>query len=128
MAVRFLSEDFMVEGTTLLNDTEAVRTAVRGVEVAVQFDVTEAPDGDFSYHIKVADGRVDVALGALADANATMRSTYATTARLARRELSNQKAFLTGKVKFSGNLGAVMKNGTTLDLIQQTLGSMDVDY
>ncbi len=128
MAVAFLSDDFMEQGTVLLNSTEAVRSAVDGVEIGVQFLVTEGPDGDFSYYIKVADGRVDVGRGDLEGADATMRSTYTTTARLARRELSNQKAFLTGKVKFSGNLAAVMRHGVTLDLIQQTLGEMDVAY
>jgi hypothetical protein len=128
LAVAFLSDEFMEQGAALLNSAENVLSAVDGVEIGVQFLVTEGPDGDFSYYIKVADGRVEVGRGELEGADATMRSTYTTTARLARRELSNQKAFLTGKVKFSGNLAAVMRHGTTLDLIQQTLGEMDVDY
>ena len=128
MGVTFLSEEFMSQGTAVSNQTESVRHAAAGKEVGIQFLVTEAPDGDVDYYIKVADGQVEVALGTLEDADAKMRSTYATSARLARRELSNQKAFLTGKVKFSGNIAAVMRNGPILELIQDALGSMDVDY
>jgi putative sterol carrier protein len=71
---------------------------------------------------------VELARGDLSKPDAKVRSSYHTAARLSQHQLSNQVAFLTGKVKISGNLGALMRHNATLDLIQATLSGLDIDY
>lgn len=128
MAVRFLSDDYMRLGAEILNRNETVRKAVDGVDLGLLYTVTAAPEGDFTYYIKIADGAVAMGRGDLDDSDARVRSSYETASRLARHQLSNQMAFLTGKVKLSGNLGALMRHNATLDLIQATLTEMDVEF
>ena len=128
MAVRFLSDEYMQLGVETLNADETVRKAVEGVDLGLLYSVSAAPEGEFSYYIKIADGAVKMARGELDQPDARVRSSYETAARLARHQLSNQMAFLTGKVKLSGNLGALMRHNATLDLIQSTLSGLDVEF
>jgi len=128
VAVKFLSDEYMRLGNETLNASETVRKAVDGVSLGLLYSVTTAADGDFSYYIKVADGAVELARGDLSKPDAKVRSSYHTAARLSQHQLSNQVAFLTGKVKISGNLGALMRHNATLDLIQATLSGLDIDY
>ena len=128
MAVRFLSEDYMRLGSEKLNASETVRKAVDGLQLGLLYAVSAAPEGDFTYYIKISDGAVELAMGVLANPDAKVRSSYETAARLSQNQLSNQMAFLTGKVKLAGNLGALMRHNATLDLIQATLSGMDLEY
>jgi hypothetical protein len=128
MALQFLSPEYCEAGTRLLSADADVRAAIDGVEVSLLYAVRDSPAGDFDYYIAISGGEVEVARGELDGPSATVRSTYDTAAKIARRELSNQVAFLTGKVKISGNLGALMKHNSTLDLIQEKLGGLDTIY
>lgn len=128
LAVRFLSDEYMRLGTETLRSTPAVRDAVDGITLGLLYTVASGPDGDFNYYIKVADGAVELARGDLADPDAKVRSSYHTAARLSQLQLSNQVAFLTGKVRISGDMGVLMRHNALLDLIQATLSGMDIDY
>ena len=128
MKYQFLSPDYFAAATKLLSADSDVRSAIEGVEVSLLYVVGSGPDGAFSYYIDVSGGEIEVARGELGSPSATVRSTYETAARIARRELSNQVAFLTGKVKISGNLGTLMKHNSLLDLIQNKMGGLDTVY
>jgi hypothetical protein len=128
MGIPFLSDEYMQAGVASLAGDAGVQKAIAGVDVALLFEVTGGPDGDFSYYIDIGEGGVDLARGALENPSATIRSSYETAARLARKELSNQMALMTGKVKIAGSLGALMKHATVLDLIQSRLSDLDIEY
>lgn len=128
MPYQFLSPEYCEAGTRLLSADADVRSAIDGVEVSLLYAVRDGPGGDFAYHIAVSGGEVELGRGEIENPSATVKSTYDTAAKIARRELSNQVAFLTGKVRISGNLGALMKHTSTLDLLQEKLGSLDTVY
>lgn len=128
MSVPFLSADYLAAGTDALAGDAVVQAAVKGVNVSLVYEVKNGPKGDFSYYIKIENDSVEVALGGLDHPSATVRSSYETAAKIARKDLSNQIAFLTGKVKISGNLAALMKHNSLLDLIQERLGGVDTTY
>lgn len=128
MAYRFLSPEYCEAGTRLLSADADVRAAIEGVEVSLLYAVRDGPAGDFAYHIDISAGEVEVGRGEIDNPSATVKSTYVTAAKIARRELSNQVAFLTGKVRISGNLGALMKHTSTLDLLQEKLSGLDTVY
>lgn len=128
MSFSFLSSEYLAAGEALLADDGEVQAAIEGTDVSLVYEVRDAPEGGFSYYIKVADGEVGLARGGLEDPSATIKSTYETAGKIARRDLSNQVAFLTGKVKISGNLAALMKHNSTLDLIQDRLGRLETTY
>jgi hypothetical protein len=115
-------------GTEALGASEEVRRAVDGIDLGMLYSVTGAPEGDFSYYIKIGGGAVELGRGDLDEPDARVRSSYETAARLSQGKLSNQMAFLTGKVKLSGNLGALRRHNAALDLIQSTLARMEIVY
>jgi hypothetical protein len=128
MPVQFLSDAYMTEGSAALATDAAVREAIEGIDIGLLFEVKDGPDGDFTYYMKIGNGRVELARGILEHPSATVRNSYATAGKLVRNELSNQVAFLTGRVRISGNVGVLMKHGSVLDLIQSRLGSLDIQY
>lgn len=128
MGVPYLSAEYMEAGNTALGTSADVKAAVAGITLNLGFEVSDGPDGDFEHYIKIADGGVEVGLGSIEDPDATIRNSYKTSSKLSQGKLSNQMGFMTGKIKISGGMGVLMKYTTALDLIQETLSNLDVDY
>ena len=126
VSLPFLSDEYMEAGTALLADDPDVCGAIAGVDVGLAFEVTDGPDGDFSYYIRLGEGRVELARGVLENPSATIRSSYETAGRLARKELGNQMALMTGKVRFTGSLDTILTHRAVLDLIQTRLSALDI--
>lgn len=128
MALKFLSEEFFTEGEALVNADPAVQRAAQGLDLSMAIDITGGPDGDFTYAIVFADDRVSVGRGDIGDPDARVRNSYDVATKLARGELGNQMALMTGKVKITGGLSKLIKHQKTLDLVQAILSDIDVDY
>ena len=79
---QFLSEDHMAIGTAGLNDDAGFTAAMNNVELGLQFNVTDAPDGEIDYYLTVGDGVAVLALGTLEDADASVSSDYETAAAI----------------------------------------------
>ena len=65
-------------------------------------------DGAGTWTVKVADGAVTVAEGA-EDADCTFSATEETFAKIASGEQNATTAYMTGKLKIKGDMGAAMK-------------------
>jgi putative sterol carrier protein len=107
MGVRFLSEAWAEALGAELNRNEEFRTATAGRSVRIQQVITRA-DGDIHYWITIADGRIELGLGDIEGADATITQSEESAAALARGELSPVTAFMTGKLKIGGNMGAIL--------------------
>ena len=105
---QFLSEDHMLIGTAALNDDAGFTAAMNNVDLGLQFNVTDAPDGEIDYYLTVGDGVAVLALGILEEADASVGSDYETAAAISKGELNVQMAFMTGKIKVGGNMAKVM--------------------
>ena len=81
---------------------------MNNVDLGLQFNVTDAPDGEIDYYLTVGDGVAVLALGVLEDADASVGSDYDTAAAISKGELNVQMAFMTGKIKVGGNMAKVM--------------------
>ena len=46
---QFLSEDHMAAGTASLNEDAGFTAAMNNVDLGLQFNVTDAPDGEIDY-------------------------------------------------------------------------------
>lgn len=128
MGVQYLSEEYMAAGNEALAASTDVAEAITDLDLTMAFVVTDGPDGDFEHFIRISDGAVTIGRGATEQPHATIRNSYKTSAKLSQGTLSNQMGFMTGKIKISGSMGALMKHTGALDLIQETLSSLDVDY
>lgn len=80
-----------------------------GIDIRVQNVVTGAPDGDVSYYDVIQNGKlVETARGEDGQADVTMTTAYDDSKALLTGELQATSAFVTGKVKISGNTMKMM--------------------
>jgi len=78
-----------------------------GVTANVQFDFSQ-DDGGY-YVVSIADGKCSVREGTLEQPDATMITSQATYLAVAEGSLNPMTAFMTGKLRVSGNLPLLMK-------------------
>ena len=125
---QFLSEEHMAMGTAGLNDDAGFTAAMTNVELGLQFNVTDAPDGEIDYYLTVGDGAAVMALGTLEDADASVSSDYETAAAIAKGELNVQMAFMTGQIKVGGNMAKVMMYQGLINEFARVSSTLDLDY
>ncbi|MGB5167338.1 MAG: SCP2 sterol-binding domain-containing protein [Acidimicrobiia bacterium] len=125
---QFLSEDHMAGGTASLNEDAGFAASMNNVDLGLQFNVTDAPDGEVDYYLTVGDGVAVLALGTLEDADASVSSDYDTAAAIAKGELNVQMAFMTGKIKVGGNMAKVMMYQGLINEFARVSSTLDLDF
>lgn len=102
---RFLSPEWL-ELQRSLASTLPVRP---GATARLQIVVTGGPDGDVIYTQVIEDGQlVASVLGADDSADVTLTQAYPDAVAIAKGELDANAAFMQGRVKVVGNMGALM--------------------
>jgi len=76
-----------------------------GVEQSYRFEI----EGEGTWHVAIGDGRVTVVEDGEGPADATVRTSGEVFDRIVSGEQNPTMAYMTGKVKVDGDLGAVMK-------------------
>jgi putative sterol carrier protein len=104
------------------------KTAIGSAELGIQFNVTDAPGGDVSYYLKTAGGNALLALGSLEGADVTVGNNYDTASAVSKGELNTQTAFMTGKLKVSGNLAKLMMHQSAINQWAAAVKAIDVEY
>ena len=125
---QFLSEDHMSIGTAALNDDAGFTAAMSNVDLGLQFNVSEAPDGEIDYYLTVGDDVAVLALGILEEADASVGSDYETAAAISKGELNVQMAFMTGKIKVGGNMAKVMMYQGLINEFARVSSTLDLDF
>jgi putative sterol carrier protein len=125
---KFLSEDWAQEVTVALNGHDGFKNAIGAADLGIQFEVSEAPDGDVSYYLSTSAGTASMALGELDGPDVTVKQSYDTAAAISKGELNTQTAFMTGKLKVSGNLAKLMMHQNAVAQWGAAVSEMDVDY
>jgi putative sterol carrier protein len=87
---------------SLESRADASKTA--GMNNSYLFDI----EGEGQWLVKVADGKVDVAEGG-GDADATITTNAETFEKIVAGEQNPTTAYMTGKLKIKGDMGAAMK-------------------
>jgi hypothetical protein len=82
--------------------------------LVVQQTVTDTAWGDVSYRLEVRDGEVGVRHGAVLDPTVSLTTDVATAAAIARGELAAQLAFMQGRLRIGGNVGALLTHQQVL--------------
>lgn len=128
MAVKFLTSDWANTVQESLNNHAGFRTSIATSDLALQFNISGAPDGDIDYYLKTAAGVAQLALGTLEHADVTIGQTYETARSIFTGDLNTQTAFMTGKLKVAGNLAKLMMNQGTIMQMQSALKGVEVEY
>ena len=128
MAIKFLSQEWASEMTNALNSSEDFQKAAQGQTAKLQQVVTDAPDGEVKYYFKLEDGKAEVSLGELQDAEATITQNYETAVGVTKQELNAQNAFMQGKLKISGNMMKLMQLQSVVNAMPKAVSHIDVEY
>ena len=125
MAVRFLSEDWATAVTEALQAHEQFKSSA---DMSLQFVVTDAPDGEVKFYLDATGDEPVQVMGELEDADVTISSNHETAGAIFSGELNTQMAFMTGKIKVSGNLAKLMTQQAALGHWASAVAGLDVEY
>lgn len=129
MAVKFLSDEWAQEVTNALNSSDEFQSAASGQQVKLQQVVQNTPDGgEQKYYFTLEDGKVQVGLGDLTDAEATLTQDYDTAVAITKQELNAQNAFMQGKLKISGNMMKLMQLQGVFNAMPKAVTDIEVEY
>jgi putative sterol carrier protein len=78
---------------------------IAGMNNTYVFDI----DGAGTWTVKLADGSIDVSEGAAADADCTISASEENFQKIVAGEQNPTTAYMTGKLKIKGDMGAAMK-------------------
>jgi putative sterol carrier protein len=125
---KFLSEEWASQVTTALNSHQGFKNAIGDADLSIQFGTTEAPDGDVDYYLQAGGGNATMAIGTLEGADVTVKQSYDTAKAISTGELNTQTAFMTGKLKVSGNLAKLMMHQNAIQQWSSAVSELDVEY
>lgn len=126
---KFLTAEWIDALTAALAAHDGFKSAISNTQLSLQFEVPDAPEGaEKVYTITVEGGAARVVAGPGASPDITIVNNYETAAALAKGELNTQMAFMTGKIKVSGNMGKLMTNQAMLGQFANATAGMQVEY
>lgn len=125
---KFLSEDWAQDVTTALSNHDGFKNALGAADLGIQFEVEDGPDGGANYYLSASGGNALMALGDLDTADVTVKQSYDTAVAIFKGELNTQTAFMTGKLKVSGNLAKLMMHQNVIQQWGAAVGDLDVDF
>ncbi len=129
MGVKFLSEEWANEVQNTLNSNEQFKKSAGSTTARIQQVVTGAPDGETKYWFKLEGGEVQLGMGDIdGPADATITQDYDTAVALAKNELTGTAAYMSGKLRVSGDLMKLMQLQGTLGQLPAALKDLDVEY
>jgi putative sterol carrier protein len=125
---KFLSADWAEAVTEALANHEGFKNAIGSSDLAIQFVTEDGPDGEVSYFLNSSGGSTTMALGEIEDPDVTVRQSYDTAAAVSKGEMNTQTAFMTGKLKVSGNLAKLMMHQGAIQQWGAAVSDLDVEY
>lgn len=127
MSVKFLSKEWADEVTVAVNSNEAFQKAAGSQAAKIQ-NVVSTPEGEKKYFFTLEGGRAQLSMGEIEGPDATISQDYETAMALAKNELSGTAAFMSGKVRVSGDLMKLMQMQGVFSTLPQVLSGIDVEY
>jgi putative sterol carrier protein len=128
VAVKFLSEDWANSVEEALNASESFRNSAGSQSAKIQQVVT-SPGGEKRYWFLLESGKASVGIGELAETvDATITQDYETASAIMKNELSAVAAYMSGKLRVSGDLMKLMQLQGALGQMPAALKDLDIEY
>ncbi len=125
---QFLSEAYMAEASETLSNDTAFQSAITNVDLTIQFHVTDAPEGDIDYGLVIGNGSANLVSGEVEGPEVTVTNDYETAVGISKGEINTQMAFMTGKLKVTGNMAALLMHQNVINAFAGALSDVDVTY
>ena len=128
MGLRYLSEEWVRAVESALGEDEGFKNAAGSQSAKVQQVVT-SPEGEKKYWFKLDGGKATLGAGEMDDTpDATITQDYDTAVALAKNELTATAAYMSGKLRVSGDLMKLMQLQGVLAQMPSALKELDVEY
>jgi putative sterol carrier protein len=128
VAVKFLSEEWTQAVQDALNSNDAFKSAAGSQTAKVQQVVT-TPDGEKRYWFKLEGGQATLGMGESPEpVDATITQDYETASAITKNELSGVAAYMSGKLRVSGDLMKLMQLQGALGQMPAALRDVEVEY
>jgi putative sterol carrier protein len=127
VGVKFLSEEWATEVTKALNDDEAFKKSAGSQSARLQ-QVVNTPEGEKKYYFTLENGQAQVSTGEIDNPDATITQDYDTAVALSKSELTGTAAYMSGKIKVSGDLMKLMQLQGVFNTLPQAVSDVDVEY
>jgi len=126
--MKFLSDEWMEAVQASLNGSPQF-TGAAGSQTAKIQQVVTTPEGEKRYWFKLEGGKASLGSGESPDpVDATITQDYDTAVALSKNELSGTAAYMSGKLRVSGDLMKLMQLQGALGQMPAALKDLDVDY
>ena len=125
---KFLSEEWASDVTSALNGHEGFKNAIGVADLGIQFVTEDGPEGEVDYYLSTGGGTATMELGDLESPDVTVKQSYDTAVAISKGELNTQTAFMTGKLKVSGNLAKLMMHQSAIAQWGAAVSELDVEY
>jgi putative sterol carrier protein len=128
VGVKFLSDEWTQAVQDALNSNDAFKSAAGSQSAKVQ-QVVNSDEGEKKYWFKLEGGQATLGMGDSPDpVDATITQDYATAVALAKNELTGTAAYMSGKLRVSGDLMKLMQLQGALGQMPAALKDLDVEY
>jgi len=127
VGLKFLSEEWVNAVKEALESNEAFKNAAGSQSATIQ-QVVNTPEGDVKYYVKLDGGNLELALGEVEGADATITQDYDTAVALSKNELTGTAAYMSGKLKVAGDLMKLMAMQGAFNQLPAATASLEVDY
>jgi putative sterol carrier protein len=128
VGVQFLTDEWARAVQDMLNSSESFRAQAGSQQAAIQ-NVVTTPEAEKRYWFKLQDGQARLAMGEIeGPVDATITQDYDTAVALSKNELSATAAYMSGKLRVSGNLMKLMQLQGVLGQVPAALRDLEVDY
>lgn len=101
-----------------------LRAGTAGARLTIQQVVTGGPSGDVAYWVDLDDGRVEAGLGRAGHPDATVAQSYETAVALSTGRLTVEAAIMGGRIRLSGDLGALVRHHDALAAVAGAFGEV----
>jgi putative sterol carrier protein len=125
---KFLSAEWANAVTEALNIHDGFKNAIGASALSIQFHTEGGQDGDIDYFLATRDGTASLSLGEVETPDMTVRQYYDTATAISKGEMNTQTAFMTGKLKVSGNLAKLMQHQSAIQQWGAAVSDLEVEY
>jgi putative sterol carrier protein len=129
--VQFMRQDWFDAVSKELEQNDNFKIAVTGITLGIQQVATNVPSGgEIHHYLKVDDGKFELGVGDLDNADATMSATYADAVLIHKGELDAMSAFSSGRMLVQGNLAVLMQHQAVLAQMSAAMEALrdDTEY